>query len=75
VSPDEVAFEAKVFLVTKAKDRALKAGTVMEAPVGPTAVGSDVHATDGLRTRYRRKAIQQRRSLEPIEVSWYGVYA
>ena len=36
VSPDEVTFEAKVFLLTKTKGQALKAGAVADLPVGPT---------------------------------------
>jgi hypothetical protein len=36
VSPDEVAFEAKVFLLTKAKAQALKVGTVVPTPIGPS---------------------------------------
>ncbi|HSB68250.1 MAG TPA: hypothetical protein VLT62_02800 [Candidatus Methylomirabilis sp.] len=37
VSPDEVAFESKVFLLTKAKAQALKAGSVVSPLAGPPA--------------------------------------
>jgi hypothetical protein len=35
VPPDEVAFESRVFLLTKTKAQALKAGSVVQPPVGP----------------------------------------
>ena len=35
VSPDEVAFESKVFLLTKAKAQALKAGPGVQPSIGP----------------------------------------
>ena len=36
IPPDEVAFESKVFLLTKAKAQALKDGVVVQPPVGPS---------------------------------------
>lgn len=35
IPPDEIAFEAKVFLLTKAKAQILKAGGFLQPPVGP----------------------------------------
>jgi hypothetical protein len=62
IASDEVMFDANVFLLTKAKGKALKSGTVTETgqQVTPTTKPSDAAAVEGeLKTKFPVEGAQQ----------------